>query len=165
MNWDGKCYKRWKHGWEEKLESDKHKLKSNKHKFKSDNQEMKSDSQELEYNLELEKRKVCEVILTHIKSLKGNFSEYIENASDHVIDQIQNCCLAFMDGRCPCKRSDRRGTEILKKLVRKDMNKIIDPNVSRNEKRKILSNQQKGDGIFSLLLGIVLPALVSAFVK
>ena len=43
--------------------------------------------------------------------------------------------------------------------------KIIDPDVSRNEKRKILSHQQKGGGIFSLLLGIVLPALVSAFVK
>ena len=84
-------------GWEEKLER---------------------DNQESEDNLELAKRKVCEVILTHIKSLKGNFSEYIENASDHVIDQIQNCCFAFMDGRCPCKR---RGSEILAKLIRKDI--------------------------------------------
>ena len=64
-----------------------------------------------------------------------------------------------MDGRCPCKR---RGSEILAKLVRKDMKKIIDPDVSRNEIRKILSHQQKGGGIFSLLLGMVLPALVSA---
>merc|ERR1711954_302178 len=94
MNWDGKCFKRLKLGWEEKLERDKQELKTNKH--------------ELEENLELEKRKMCEDILTHVKSLKGNFSEYIENASDHVIDQIQNCCFAFMDGRCPCKR---RGSE------------------------------------------------------
>ena len=127
-----------------------------------DKQELKTDKQELEENLELEKRKMCEDILTHVKSLKGNFSEYIENASDHVIDQIQNCCFAFMDGRCPCKR---RGSEILAKLVRKDMKKIIDPDVSRSEKRKILSSQQKGGGIFSLLLGTVLPAIVSAFVK
>ena len=106
--------------------------------------------------------KVCEEIFRHIKSLKGNFSEYIENASDHVIDQIQNCCSNFMAGHCPCKG---RGSEILAKLVRKDMKKIIDPDVSRGEKRKILSHQQKGGGIFSLLLGTVLPALVSAFVK
>ena len=45
------------------------------------------------------------------------------------------------------------------------MKKIIDPYVSRNEIRKILSHQQKGSGIFSLLLGTVLPALISAFVK
>ena len=101
-------------------------------------------------------------ILRHINLLKGHFSEYIEHVSDHVIDQIQNCCFAFMDGRCPCKR---RGSEILAKLVRKDMKKIIDPDVSRSEKRKILSSQQKGGGIFSLLLGTVLPAIVSAFVK
>ena len=105
----------------------------------------------------------CEYcVLRHIKLLKGHFSEYIENSSDHVIDQIQNFCFAFMDGCCPCKR---RGSEILAKLVRKDMKKIIDPDVSRGEKRKILSNLQKGGGIFSLLLGTVLPALVSAFVK
>ena len=84
MDWeDGKCFKQWKHGWEEKLERVKHKLKSDKYK--------------LEDNLELVKHKVCEVILRHTKSLKGNFSEYIENASDHVIDQIQNCCFAFLE--------------------------------------------------------------------
>ena len=123
---------------------------------------MEIDEHELEDNLEMANCKMCEMILRHIKSLKGNISEYIENASDHVIDQIQNCCFAFMDGRCLCKR---RGSDILANLVRKDMKKIIDPDVSRSEKRKILSSQQKGAGIFSLLLGTVLPAIVSAFVK
>ena len=51
------------------------------------------------------------------------------------------------------------------KLVRKEILKLCDPDVSRDEKRKILSHQQKGGGIFSLLLGTVLPALISAFVK
>ena len=82
VDWgDGKCYKRWKHGWEEKLEKERDDLKS-------DNQELKSDKHKLEDNLELEKRKVCEVILRHIKSLKGHFSEYIENANDLGSDQI-----------------------------------------------------------------------------
>ena len=132
---------RWKPGPELKFERDKH---------------------ELEDKLELAKRKMFEVILTHIKSLKGNYSEYIEHASDHDIDQIQNCCSVLMEGHCPCKG---RGNEILAKMVRKHMRKIIDPDVSRDEKRKILSHQQKGSGIFSLLLGTVLPALISAFVK
>merc|ERR1711954_562182 len=110
MNWDGKCFKRAELGWEEKLEGDKQELKRK-------NKELKSDKNELEDKLNFANRKVCEDILTHINSLKGNFSEYIKNASDHVIDQIQNCCFAFMDGRCLCKR---RGSEILAKLVRKD---------------------------------------------
>merc|ERR1712081_103931 len=50
MNWDGKCFKPFKLGWEEKLEGDK---------------------KELEDYLELANCKVCELILTHIKSLKG----------------------------------------------------------------------------------------------
>ena len=116
----------------------------------------------MEDYLELANCKVCELILTHIKSLKGNFSEYIEHASDYDIDQIQYCCFILMDGRCRCKG---RGNEILAKMVRKEMKKIIDHDVSRDEKRKILSHQQKGSGIFSLLLGTVLPALISAFVK
>ena len=67
-----------------------------------------------------------------------------------------------MAGHCPGKR---RIIEILAKLIRKDMKRIIDPDVSRNEIRKILSHRQKGGRIFSLLLGTVLLALVSAFVK
>ena len=43
-------------------------------------------------------------VLRHIKLLKGNFSEYIENASDHVIDLIQNCCNAYLRGFYKCKR-------------------------------------------------------------
>merc|ERR1711954_95227 len=148
MNWDGKCFKRWKLGWEEKLEGERDRFMS--------------DKKELQDNLDLANCKVCELILTHIKSLKGNYSEYIEHASDHDIDQIQKCCSVLMEGHCRCKG---RGNEILAKMVRKHMRKIIDPDVSRDEKRKILSHQQKGSGIFSLLLGTVLPAIISAFVK
>merc|ERR1711954_222303 len=54
MNWDGKYFMRWKPGTELKLERDKH---------------------ELEDILQLSKRKVFEVILTQIKSVKDNFSE------------------------------------------------------------------------------------------
>ena len=39
--------------------------------------------------------------------------------------------------------------EILTKLVRKDMLKICDPDLSRDEKRKMLANPQVAGGIFS----------------
>ena len=138
-------------------------MKKKRYELKSENQKLNSDKHFLEDNLELAKHEACEVILRHMKSLKGHFSENIENASNHVIDQIQNCSFAFLDGHCPCKRGERRGTEILAKLVRIDMKKIIDPDVSRNEKRKILSSQQKGSRIFLFILVTVLPALVSSF--
>ena len=77
------------------------------------------------------------------------------NASDHVIDLIRNCCNAYLGGfnRRKCK------------LVRKEMSKICDPDVSRDEKRKMLADPHVRGEIFSLLLGSVLPALVSTFVK
>ena len=55
--------------------------------------------------------------------------------------------------------------EILTKLVRKGMVRICDPDLSRSEKRKMLVNPKVGGRIFNLLLGTVLPLLVSAYVK
>ena len=63
------------------------------------------------------------------------------------------------------KGLEKRGTEIIEELVRKKMLKICDPVVSRSEKRKMLADLHVGGGIFNLLLGIVLPLLVSAYVK
>merc|ERR1711954_476816 len=108
------------------------KLERDKQELKRKSKELEIDNQELEDKLNFANRKVCEVILTHIKSLKGNFSEYIEHASDDVIDQIQNCCSNFMAGHCTCKR---RGSKILANLVRKGMKIKIYPDVSRNEIR------------------------------
>ena len=52
-------------------------------------------------------REYC--VLRHIKLLKGNFSEYIENVSDHVIDLIQNCCNAFLRGLYKYERVEKCG--------------------------------------------------------
>merc|ERR1711954_354908 len=101
LTWMVSCLMRFKLGWEGKLEKERDKLMGG--------------NKEMEDYLELANCKVRELILTHIKSLKGNFSEYIENTSDYDIDQIQYCCYLLMDGRCPCKG---RGNEILAKMVR-----------------------------------------------
>ena len=101
-------------------------------------------------------------VLRHIKLLKGNFSEYIENASDHVIDLIQNCCNAYLRGFYKCKRVEKW---VWFDKPRKYIVKICDPDLSRDEKRKILADPWVGGEIFSLLFGNVLPLLVSAYVK
>ena len=84
--------------------------------WKKECDELKIEHQDFEHNLEMAKCKVCEVVLWQIKSLKEHFSEYIENTCDHVFDQIQVHCEAFLDGHCPCKSSERRGTETLANL-------------------------------------------------
>ena len=120
-------------------------------------------------------REYC--VLRHIRLPKGNFSEYIEHASDHVIDLIQKCFNAYLRCFYKCKRVKKITTEewvwfdkpmeneILTKLVRKDMVRICDPDLSRREKRKMLADPRVGGRIFSLLLDSVLPLFVSAYVK
>ena len=102
----------------------------------------------------------------------GHFSEYIEHESDHVIDLIQNWCNAYLRRFCKCKGVEMwmwfdkpMKNEISTKLVRKHIVKICDPDLSRDDKRKMLANLKVGGGIFSLLLSTVLPLLVSAYVK
>ena len=55
--------------------------------------------------------------------------------------------------------------ELLSKPIRKEMDKISDPNVSTMEKRELLSNPQNANGIFMLLVGAVLPTLISLLKK
>ena len=50
-------------------------------------------------------------------------------------------------------------------MGRRNILKLADYRETVGEKRKILAKPQVGYGIFSLLAGTILPALVSAFVK
>ena len=47
----------------------------------------------------------------------------------------------------------------------RDILKLADYRETVGEKRKILAKPQVGHGIFTLLAGTILPALVSAFLK
>ena len=54
---------------------------------------------------------------------------------------------------------------MLLKPIKKEFEKVMDPDVPIKEKRKVLSKPQVGHGIFTLLASTVLPALISLFRK
>ena len=54
---------------------------------------------------------------------------------------------------------------MLNSLGRRNIMRLADYRETVGEKRKILAKPQVGYGIFTLLAGTILPALVSAFVK
>ena len=49
--------------------------------------------------------------------------------------------------------------------IKREFEKVMDPDVSIKEKRKVLSKPQVGHGVFTLLASTVLPALISLFTK
>ena len=100
-------------------------------------------------------------VLKHIESLNGDYNHYIKNAEKDDIDILTSCCQRFLTGDYKFKKKDRLVVELLSKPIRKDVKKLCDPKMPTLEKRELLSNPQKGDGIFTLLVGAVLPALIS----
>ena len=54
---------------------------------------------------------------------------------------------------------------LLKQMGGRNILKLADYRETVREKRKILAKPQVGHGIFTLLAGTILPALVSAFLK
>ena len=51
------------------------------------------------------------------------------------------------------------------KTMAKDVRKLASPTTSLLRKRKLLSNQQVGGGIFTIIASTIIPALLSAIVK
>jgi len=106
-------------------------------------------------------------VLKHIESLNGNYIEYVKHAREDDIDILTSCCEMFLNGDYKCRKKERMAVELLSKPIRKEMEKISDPNVSTMEKRELLSMPLKANGIFvsngifMLLIGTVLPALIS----
>ena len=69
--------------------------------------------------------------------------------------------------RCEYNSTDRwrKYDFMFLKPIKKEFEKVMDPDVSIKEKRKVLSKPQVGHGIFTLLASTVLPALISIFTK
>ena len=93
--------------------------------------------------------------------MNGDYNEYVRHADKDDIDILTSCCEAFLSGDYKFQKKERMAVELLSKPIRKDVMKICDPNMSTVEKREVLSNPQNGNGIFTLLAGAVLPALIS----
>ena len=107
------------------------------------------------------KRRLHIRIFKHMESLNGDFGEYINNADEDDIKHIQCCCEAFMERRYKTTKRGRENDLILLKPIKKEFEKVMDPDVSIKEKRKVLSKPQVGYGIFTLLVSTILPKLIS----
>ena len=151
---DGNYYKRFIMGPEHKLKNKVEKLESEIEKLENEIEEFKQ--KEIQRNCKEGIR-----VLKHIESLNGDYKEYVRHAEQDNIDILTSCCDMFLNGDYKCRKKERMAVELLSKPIRKEMEKISDPNVSTMEKHELLSNHQNANGIFMLLIGTVLPALIS----
>ena len=95
--------------------------------------------------------------LMKIKYLRGkNKTKFIKECSDSCIDAICEGCYNIIQGNIKLKSNQRKKAEPYKLYIRK----LGDEKVSRNVKRKILS--QEGGGILGVIASSVLPLLISA---
>jgi len=56
------------------------------------------------------------------------------HAEQDDIDILTSCCEMFLDGNYKCRKKERMVVELVSKQIRKEMDKISDPNVSTMEK-------------------------------
>ena len=91
------------------------------------------------------------------KSERRKYMKQISNHNIHIIcEGIHNA----LNGRCAKEKpTNKRICNLIKKL-KKELIKIANPSYNIEEKRKILSNKQSGDGIFSIIASTVLPFLI-----
>ena len=104
-------------------------------------------------------------VLKHIKSLKGNYKAYVEHANTKDIHTISNCCFNLLEDNIPLQLSKKKKIKIFLKPIQKEINTLSDKNESVKKKRKILSDPQIGHGIFTMLVSMILPAIISAITK
>ena len=105
-------------------------------------------------------------VLNHIKSLNGNYQGFAQHSNSRDIHVISQCCFNLLQDNIPLPLSKKKVIKILlKPMGGRDILKLADYRETVGEKQKILAKPQIGHGIFTLLAGTILPALVSAFVK
>ena len=104
-------------------------------------------------------------VLKYIKSIKGDYRGFAEHANSKDIHNISNCCFNLIYDNIPLHLSKKKKIRIFLKPIRKEINTLSDKNESVKKKRKILSDPQIGHGIFTLLVSMILPAIISAITK
>merc|ERR1712082_376387 len=105
-------------------------------------------------------------VLNHIKSLNGDYQGFAQHTNSRDIHIISQCCFNLLEDNIPLPLSKKKVIKILlKPMGGRNILKLADYRETVGEKRKILAKPQVGYGIFTLLAGKILPALVSAFVK
>ena len=96
---------------------------------------------------------------------KDEREEYIKNCSDECIHSLCEIYYNIITGGLYMPpRNMKKVNEILDPFPLYTQ-KFIDPEVRVCEKRKLLSNPQFGNGIFSLLSSAILPVLIGLLSK
>ena len=104
-------------------------------------------------------------LLKYIKSFNGNLTPFFKHTNSNDIDTICKCCHNLLLGNIPLTPKEKKH---IKKIIGPSFEKIkilARKNTSIKKKRKILSENQIGAGIISLLATTLLPILISSIVK
>ena len=102
--------------------------------------------------------------LDHLQCIRALRPEkrrtFMETCSDNCIDSICEFCYNLIQENLPLDKSRRTRIKEKLKPIRFKLRKLADSKVSALEKRKLLQEEQVGDGIFPLIASIV-PTLIS----
>ena len=104
-------------------------------------------------------------LLKHIKALKGDYHGYAQHTYSCDIDTISICYFNLLQDNIPLPISKKKSIKLLLSPIEKDIKTISNRKSSLKKRREILTNPQVGSGIFTLLAGTLLPAIISAFIK
>ena len=104
-------------------------------------------------------------LLKYIKSLKGDYQNFAQHTNPRDIDTITICCANLLQDNIPLPLYKKKSIKVLLSPIGKDIKSLSNKRTSIRKRREILTNPQVGSGIFTLLTGTLLPAIISAFVK
>ena len=104
-------------------------------------------------------------LLKYIKSLKGDYQGFAKHTNSRDIETITICCLNLLQDNIPLPISKKKSIKLLLSPIEKDIKTISNRKSSLKKRCEILTNPQVGSGIFTLLAGTLLPAIISAFIK
>ena len=96
------------------------------------------------------------------KVKKSDRKMYFQYCSDDEIHAICGACKNFLSENFYI--SPNRKTYLKKKLlpIKNDIRDLSKEQLGVSKKRKLLAKDQVGNGIFSLLAGVIIPSIVSA---
>ena len=104
-------------------------------------------------------------VLKHIKSLKGDYKGYAEHTNSKDIHIISSCCYNLLEDNIPLPLNKKKKIKIFLTPIKKEINIIGNKKDLVKIKRKILSDPQIGHGIFTMLVSMILPTIISAITK
>ena len=104
-------------------------------------------------------------LLKYIIPLKGDYPKFAQHTNSCDIDTISICCLNLLQDNIPLPILKRKTIKLLLSPIEKDIKTISNRKSSIKKRHEILVNPQVGSGIFTLLAGTLLPAIISAFLK